>query len=59
MLDQDFTKQIFIELLRAYHEGIGVTHGVQPQKEVAHYLAKESYFMAMEYDRTIKELNHV
>lgn len=59
MLDQYFAKQIFIELLRAYHEGIGVAHGAEPKKEVAHNLAKESYFMAMEYERTIKELNDV
>lgn len=53
----DFMKSVFIELLRAYHDGIGVTHGAQPQTEVAHHLAKEAYFMVMEYKRTIEELS--
>lgn len=52
----DFTKSIFLELLRSYHDGIGVSHGAQPQKEVAHYLTKEAYFMALEYKRTMEEL---
>ena len=54
--DDAFERLIFIELLRAYHDGIGATHGTQPQVEVAHHLAKEAYFMAMEYKRTIAEL---
>lgn len=59
MPDSEFTKLIFIELLRSYHDGIGVTHGAQPQAEVAHHLAKEAYFMAMEYERTVLELSNV
>lgn len=49
-------RDIFLELLRYYHNGIGVTHGAEPQKEVAHNLAKEAYFMALEYERTMQEL---
>ena len=59
MSESELTGKIFIELLRSYHDGIGVTHGAQPQVEVANALAKEAYFMAMEYDRTIRELNNV
>lgn len=59
MPDSELTKSIFIELLRSYHDGIGVTHGAQPQKDVAHHIAKDAYFMAMEYERTIQELNNV
>lgn len=50
------SKEIFIEQLRAYHNGIGVTHAAEPQKDVAHNLAKQSYFMAIEYIRTIRSL---
>lgn len=49
-------KQIFMELLRSYHNGIGLTHAASEQCEVARNLAKESYFMALEYQRTINEL---
>lgn len=59
MSEFELTGKIFIELLRSYHDGIGVTHGAQPQVEVANALAKEAYFMAMEYERTIRELNNV
>lgn len=52
------TESIFLELLRNYHSGIGVTHGHQPQNEVARYLAKEAYFMALEYTRTIEDLKN-
>ena len=55
---EDMTKKIFIELLRTYHEGIGITHALCEQKEVAHDLAKEAYFMALEYLRTINELDN-
>jgi hypothetical protein len=51
-------KDLFLELLRSYHNGIGVTHGAQPQIDVAHHIAKEAYFMAMEYERTIQELEN-
>ena len=53
---RELTKQIFMELLRSYHDGIGVTHAANPQGEVAHHLAKEAYFMAVEFERTIDEL---
>jgi len=56
MSTEEMTKLIFLELLRTYHDGIGVTHAADSQKEVAHNLAKEAYFMAMEYLRTINEL---
>ena len=52
----ELTKLIFIELLRSYHNGINVSHAAEPQNEVAHNLAKEAYFMAVEYERTIEEL---
>lgn len=58
MINSGLVKDIFIELLRSYHSGIGVTHGAQPQIEVAHHIAKEAYFMAMEYERTIQELEN-
>lgn len=54
--ESEFIKSVFIELLRSYHDGIGVTHGAQPQVEVAHHLTREAYFMVMEYKRTISEL---
>lgn len=47
---------IFIELLRSYHDGVGVSHGASPQAEVARELAKEAYFMAIECRRTINKL---
>lgn len=53
----ELTRSIFMELLRSYHDGIGKTHGAYPQKEVVHNLAKEAYFMALEYQRTIEGLN--
>ena len=53
---QSLQKDIFLELLRSYHNGIGVSHGAEPQIDVAHNLAKEAYFMALEYERTVKEL---
>lgn len=49
-------QDIFLELLRSYHNGIGVTHAAEPQIDVAHNLAKEAYFMVLEYKRTIVEL---
>ena len=55
---ESLEERIFIELLRSYHDGIGQTNGAHPQKEVAHNLAKESYFMALEYKRTIDELKN-
>ena len=54
---ESLTQAIFIEILRSYHDGIGVTHAAQPPKEVAHYLAKDAYMMAIEYQRTIEELS--
>jgi hypothetical protein len=58
MVNSELAKDIFLELLRAYHNGIGITHGAQPQVEAAHHIAKEAYFMAMEYERTIQELEN-
>lgn len=55
---KSLAKDIFIELLRHYHNGIGVEHGAYPQDEVAHNLAKEAYFMAIEFERTIDELEN-
>jgi hypothetical protein len=49
-------KYIFLELLRSYHNGIGVSHGAESQKEVARNLSKEAYFMALEYEKTIDGL---
>lgn len=54
---EDFTQKIFLELLRTYHDGMGKTHAAEPQKEVAHNLAKEAYFMSLEYFRTINEVS--
>ena len=56
---EDLTQKVFIELLRTYHDGIGKTHAAEPQKEVAHNLAKEAYFIAMEYFRTVNELERL
>ena len=57
-MNHELVKEIFMELLRTYHNGIGVTHSAQPQIDVAHHIAKEAYFMAMEYERTILELEN-
>lgn len=51
---RDLTGQIFIELLRSYHEGIGVTHSAHPQVEVAGHLAKEASLMAAEFNAVTK-----
>lgn len=56
MTFEEMTKLIFLELLRTYHDKIGVTHGAEPQEEVVRNLTKEAYFMALEYMRTINEL---
>ena len=54
---RDMNQQVFMELLRAYHDGIiGKTHAAEPQKEVANQLAKEAYFITLEYFRTLDEL---
>ena len=52
----NMTEQIFIELLRSYLDGCGVTHAAEPQDLVAINLAKEAYFMKLAYMRTIEEL---
>ena len=44
-------KDIFIELLRSYHNG--VAYGDKPPKEVAHHLARDAYIMATEFNQTI------
>lgn len=56
MMNKKLIEKIFLELLRTYHNGIEVSHPAEDQKEVAHNLAKEAYFMSMEYTRTIEEL---
>lgn len=47
---RDLTREIFLELLRSYHDGIGVTHSARPQIEVAGHLAKEAGLMAVEFN---------
>lgn len=54
----ELIQKIFIELLRSYHDGIGLTHAACSQKEVANQLTKEAYFMALEHKRTIEELEN-
>lgn len=51
---RDLTEQIFIELLRSYHDGVGVTHSAHPQMEVAGQLAKEASLMATEFNKVTK-----
>lgn len=52
----DIHLKVFLELLRTYHDGIGVTHGVQPPEEAGYYLSKEAsaitkaYLLAKEKD---------
>lgn len=47
---RDLAREIFLELLRSYHDGIGVTHSARPQIEVAGHLAKEAELMAAEFN---------
>ena len=48
--------KVFLELLRTYHNGIGVTHAAQPQEEVGYHISKEAstitkaYLLAREED---------
>lgn len=53
---EDLTKEIFMELLRSYHNNIDISSGFDWSTDVVHNLTKEAYFMAMEYRRTIDEL---
>jgi hypothetical protein len=34
--------KVFLELLRTYHNGIGVSHGAEPQEDVARNLSIEA-----------------
>ena len=52
--DNKLQIDIFLELLRCYHNGVGAYHSEESIKEVAHNLAKKAYFMALEYERTIE-----
>ena len=54
LLDE-MTKEIFMELLRAYHNGIGVSHDSDEPDKVSRDLAKQAQLMAEEYRRTIDE----
>lgn len=47
-------KDIFIELLRSYHNG--VAYGDRPSKGVAHHLARDAYIMATEFNQTINDI---
>lgn len=49
----NLVKDIFIELLRNYHNGVGVEYSARPQKEAAHHLARDAYIMATEFNQTI------
>lgn len=41
--------QVFLELLRTYHNGIGVHHGAEPQENVARNLSVEANIMTKTY----------
>jgi len=45
-------QQIFLELLRSYHAGVGVTHSAEPQEDVAYQLGCEAYAMTKMYFQT-------
>lgn len=51
---RDLAREIFLELLRSYHDGIGATHSARPQIEVAGHLAKEASLMAAEFNKATK-----
>ena len=53
---EDLAKDIFMENLRFYNDGINKTHAAEPQTTVTRELTKQSYFMALEFFRTIEEL---
>ena len=53
---ESLTKEIFLEMLRSYNNGVGVTHGANPLEDVARNLTRESYTMALEYQRTLTKL---
>ena len=41
--------EVFLELLRTYHNGIGVTHAAQPQEEVGYAIGKEASTITKAY----------
>ena len=41
--------KVFLELLRTYHNGIGVTHAAQPQEEVGYAIGKEASAITKAY----------
>lgn len=53
MTFEEITKNIFIELLRSYHDGIGVTHAAEPQDKVGEQLAREADVIVRAYYREI------
>ena len=53
---RDMNQQVFMELLRAHHNRVGKTHAAEPKQEVVRLLAKEAYFITLEYFRTLDEL---
>jgi hypothetical protein len=53
MTKEEFRQQIFLELLRSYHDGIGVTHAAEPQDEVGEQLAREADVIVRAYYREI------
>lgn len=50
---EQFHQQVFLELLRFYHNGIGVTHAAEPQDEVAVALAQETNVIVKKYFETV------
>lgn len=55
-IKDEIITQIFLELLRHYHESVNVTHGYMPAEEVAHDLTKEAYLMAKIHVQTVQNL---
>lgn len=53
MTKDEFRQQVFLELLRSYHNGIGVTHTAEPQAEVGEQLAREADIIVRAYYREI------
>lgn len=45
----DIHLKVFIELLRTYHNNIGISHGANPQHEVGYMLSKEASVITKAY----------
>ena len=54
--DKQLINDVFIEQLRAYNNGCGVTHSAQPLEEVARALAIEAYTIVKVFKATISDI---